>query len=201
MQKNRIPKLPSFVQTKKGLLRFREKILFLAAIVLFLCGHAGGRAWAQAIPGFYDVHLAWDAVPDSDVIGYRIHYGVVSGLYVETLEVGNTTSATVSGLAGGMTYYFAVTAVDAGGLESDYSEEIRFVPGLHGIRIGVNAEGVLVLTVQGLAGLEYDIEATTDFKSWTPLSTVTVGEGGSVTYSDTAATRVPNRFYRTRSRF
>ena len=201
MQKNRIPKLPSFVQTKKGLLRFREKILFLAAIVLFLCGHAGGRAWAQAIPGFYDVHLAWDAVPDSDVIGYRIHYGVVSGLYVETLEVGNTTSATVSGLAGGMTYYFAVTAVDAGGLESDYSEEIRFVPGLHGIRIGVNAEGVLVLTVQGLAGLEYDIEATTDFKSWIPLSTVTVGEGGSVNYSDAAATRVPNRFYRTRSRF
>jgi Fibronectin type III domain len=201
MQNNLVSKLPSLVRAKKGQSRIRGNILLWAAIFLFLGGPTGGRAWAQAIPGFYDVLVAWDAVPDSGVIGYRVHYGVASGIYEETLDVGNTTTATVKGLVGGLTYYIAVTAVGAGGLESEYSEEVRVVPGLHGIRIGVNGAGARVLTVQGLAGREYDIEATTDFKSWVRLSTVTVGEGGSVTFSDAAATRVPNRFYRTRSRF
>lgn len=201
MQNNLVCKLPSFVLTKKGQSRNRGKSLIWAAILIILTGHFGGRASAQAIPGFYDVLVAWDAVPGSGVIGYRVHYGVVSGDYEETLDVGNTTTATVTGLVGGLTYYIAVTAVGAGGVESEYSEEIRVVPGLHGIRIGVNGAGALVLTVQGLAGREYDVEATTDFKSWVRLSTVTVGEGGSATFSDAGATRVPNRFYRARTRF
>jgi hypothetical protein len=38
--------------------------------------------------------------------------------------VGNVTRATVNGLQAGLTYYFAVTATNSAGLESDYSNEV-----------------------------------------------------------------------------
>jgi fibronectin type 3 domain-containing protein len=38
-------------------------------------------------------------------------------------NVGNTTSYRITGLTTGRTYFFAVTAVDASGRESDLSEE------------------------------------------------------------------------------
>ncbi len=59
----------------------------------------------------------------TNITGYRIHYGVASRTYTHTVAVGNTTNATISGLADGVVYYFAATAVDSWGLESDYSNE------------------------------------------------------------------------------
>jgi sulfur relay (sulfurtransferase) complex TusBCD TusD component (DsrE family) len=43
-----------------------------------------------------------------------------------TNNVGNVTNATVSSLTSGTIYYFAATAVDTSGLESDYSTEIVY---------------------------------------------------------------------------
>ena len=69
--------------------------------------------------------LAWDP-PDisTDVTGYMIHYGTASGTYSQAIDVGNTTSYTVSNLIDGKTYYFAVTAYNAIGYESVYSNEV-----------------------------------------------------------------------------
>ena len=73
-------------------------------------------------------NLAWDP-PDisTDVTGYMIHYGTASGTYSQAIDVGNTTGYTVSNLIDGKTYYFAVTAYNAVGYESVYSNEVSIV--------------------------------------------------------------------------
>src|SRR6266446_7077617 len=52
------------------------------------------------------VTLAWDASSDPSVSGYYVHYGLSSGTYTNTLDVGSATSATVPNLTVGSTYFF-----------------------------------------------------------------------------------------------
>jgi regulation of enolase protein 1 (concanavalin A-like superfamily) len=73
-----------------------------------------------------EVNLAWDPSPDSGVIAYRIYWGTRSRVYTQHLEVGRVTTATVTGLSAGSTYFFAATALAAGGLESDFSNEVQY---------------------------------------------------------------------------
>lgn len=69
--------------------------------------------------------LAWDA-SEQGVEGYRIYYGTSSRNYRYVKDAGKTTGYTVSGLAEGVRYYFAVTAY-GGGAESDFSNEVSFI--------------------------------------------------------------------------
>jgi fibronectin type III domain protein len=69
------------------------------------------------------VHLQWDA-PMIPVDGYQVYYGLSSGHYDVILDVGPALSVAISGLVDGLTYYFAVTAYDTAGDESDFSDEI-----------------------------------------------------------------------------
>jgi chitinase len=74
----------------------------------------------------FAVTLAWDAVTSTPVNGYRLYYGLGSGSYSTVLDAGVSTSASVSGLQAGTTYYFAATAyttVD----ESVFSNEVSYV--------------------------------------------------------------------------
>lgn len=68
--------------------------------------------------------LVWDAVNDPGVVGYKLHYGKVPGLYTNSVDTGITTSSTVSDLSEGETYYFASTAYDSTGNQSGYSNEV-----------------------------------------------------------------------------
>jgi hypothetical protein len=71
------------------------------------------------------VNLAWNANTESDLAGYKVHVGTASGVYtLLNINVGNVTSFTVTGLAPGDVYYFAVTAYDTGGAESGVSNEV-----------------------------------------------------------------------------
>ena len=75
--------------------------------------------------------LAWDPNTESDLAGYRIHYGTASGSYTVHTDVHNVTTYTVTGLTAGQTYYFAATAYDASGNESGYSNPVSYaVPGV-----------------------------------------------------------------------
>ncbi|MCU0977240.1 MAG: putative Ig domain-containing protein [Steroidobacteraceae bacterium] len=58
----------------------------------------------------------------TNLAGYRIHYGTSPGSYTQRITIGNAgiTSAVIEGLAPG-TWYFAATAYDTAGVESDYS--------------------------------------------------------------------------------
>jgi chitinase len=73
-----------------------------------------------------DVTLTWDANNESTVTGYILYYGTSSRIYADSVDVGNKTSSTITGLQDGVTYYFAVTAYDSTGLESAFSEELAY---------------------------------------------------------------------------
>ena len=62
----------------------------------------------------------------ADLAGYRIHYGKTAGSLDKTIEVRNPSISTyvIENLAPG-TYYFAVTAFNARGHESDRSNAGR----------------------------------------------------------------------------
>jgi Bacterial TSP3 repeat len=77
------------------------------------------------------VQLSWTAptkdangAPLTDLAGYNVYYGLTSLLYGVSIDVGLTTSAAISGLVDGLTYYFAVTAYDQAGNESAFSNEV-----------------------------------------------------------------------------
>jgi len=73
-----------------------------------------------------EVRLAWDPSPSMEVTGYKVYWGTQSRTYLQQLDTGLATTATVPGLSDATTYYFAVTAYAPGGLESDYSNEVEY---------------------------------------------------------------------------
>ena len=72
------------------------------------------------------VTLQWDPNPEADLAGYKVYYGTSSGNYSNSLDVGNTTTCTVSNLQDGMPYYFVATAYDAAFVESEFSSEVVY---------------------------------------------------------------------------
>ena len=88
-----------------------------------------------ALPAYAgQTSLAWDASPSPEVTGYRLHYQAGSDALPFTgsgadqgsspVDVGNSLTASLSGLSDGQTYYFTVTAYDAAGNESPVSNII-----------------------------------------------------------------------------
>jgi len=77
------------------------------------------------------VRVSWEEDMGTDVAGYSVYYGTSSMTYTQSLDVGSCTdSIEIGDLDEGYTYYFAVTAYDSGGNESNYSEEVSvFIPG------------------------------------------------------------------------
>jgi hypothetical protein len=72
------------------------------------------------------VSLAWDPVGDSDLAGYRVYYGTSPTSYTQSVDVGNVTATTVTGLTDCTTYYFGVKSYDTAGNEStSYSNQIQ----------------------------------------------------------------------------
>jgi hypothetical protein len=77
--------------------------------------------------------LAWNPNTESDLAGYRVHYGTASGSYTVHIDVHNVTTYNVTGLTAGQTYYFAATAYDTSGNESAYSNSVSYaVPAANG---------------------------------------------------------------------
>ncbi len=70
-----------------------------------------------------DVTLSWDANLEPDIASYNVHYGDVNRTQIISLNVGNVTPFTFTGLSAG-TYYFAVSAVDSSLNESEKSYEV-----------------------------------------------------------------------------
>ena len=93
---------------------FIPLLLILASLVLF-----AQHAYCGAVT------LAWDPnSPSEGIAGYRLYYGTESRSYTGVIDITNGTLKKVSKLAKGYHYYFAVTAYNEAGQESDYSEEL-----------------------------------------------------------------------------
>ena len=116
--------LPSTRLSRSGAASRRSlKIMVLAG---FLSGILAATIFAQVVQPQNSLTLAWDVDSGGGVAGYNVYYGVASRNYTSVVSAGNTGQATINGLTSGTTYFFAVTAYDATGLESGYSDEISY---------------------------------------------------------------------------
>ena len=80
-----------------------------------------------AVPPSHAVNLSWNAA--SAVVGYNVFRGSQSGgPYAKINSVLDaSTTYTDSSVQGGQAYYYVTTAVDSGGAQSGYSNEIKAV--------------------------------------------------------------------------
>jgi len=170
----------------------------LAGILFFALFNNSVQTFGATVPAGQSVTLVWNANTDPNVAGCNIYYGVSSHNYTNMINAGNVTNTTISGLVAGVTYYFAATDYDSVGAQSDYSNEAIYkVPStLSQMKIRHAPAGQFILTMTGLIGQTYDVQATQDLKTWTVIGTVTMGAGGSLDFTDTNAANFQNRFYR-----
>jgi hypothetical protein len=70
------------------------------------------------------ITLSWNPNNEPDLAGYKIYYGTVSREYSEVIDAGNVTTYRIEGLSPEVRYFFAITAYDAAGNESDFSQEV-----------------------------------------------------------------------------
>jgi chitinase len=115
-------------EKRKG--RFVISKLILAVMftwVIFLFGQVTCFA--------FSVLLQWDPNAESDLSGYKVYYkadsstlpfdGTGAGGGSSPIDVHNQTTSTVTGLDPNKTYYFAVTAYDTSGTESEFSNIVE----------------------------------------------------------------------------
>jgi LPXTG-motif cell wall-anchored protein len=126
-----------------------KKLFALSTLTLLLLGTQSTLTFAAAdeiapsdvenlaaFPGDSAVTLSWDpATDDTGVAGYFVYSGLSSvenggGSYTfGSLDVEDVTSYTMESLSNNITYYFAVTAYDAAGNESEFfSGEVESTP-------------------------------------------------------------------------
>lgn len=80
-----------------------------------------------------EARFSWLPNTEQDLAGYRIYYGSSSRQYSETVDVGLPEPGEDGRIHYTMTVpdgttYFAATAYDTAGNESDYSDEVSFDP-------------------------------------------------------------------------
>jgi len=80
--------------------------------------------------------LQWDPSLNPDITGYKVYWGFMSRSYYGSLDAGSSTAVKISGLQPGKMYYFTVTGYGKGGLESPYSNEVRYI---YGLQTGLDA--------------------------------------------------------------
>ena len=118
--------------------------------------------------------LQWTPSTSAGVTGYNIYRGTQSREYTNEVAVGNVTNATMSGLAPGVTFYFAATAADSLGLESDYSNEVVFnAPQTNVVTVACGAWSLSLTNAAGAqfwrrAGLA--VQASPDLVTWTTVT-------------------------------
>jgi hypothetical protein len=71
--------------------------------------------------------LVWDPSDERQVAGYLVYWGVRPGEYLWAMDAMDSNSATISDLLPGVAYFFAVTAYNREGEQSDLSSETAYI--------------------------------------------------------------------------
>src|SRR3989441_808225 len=149
-------------RTLAGQLR---RALLVACVLTTIC------SLAPALSSAAQVTLAWDANTEPDLAGYKLYYGNSSGSYQFSVDVGNVTSYTLSGLLDGRIYYFAATSYNLSLAESGFSNEVSkaiadVTPPLVSITApaaGVTVAGTVTVSANasdnvGVVGLQFKLD-------------------------------------------
>lgn len=121
------------------------------------------------------VLLSWDPSPARDVVSYRIYFGTSSRSYTDVTNAGLALKQTVV-LPHSGRWFFAATAVDVNGSESDFSNEVVWEakpapPVLHGetwVRLSPVIEcSTNLVNWQSVAGEPTWIRATNQMEFFT----------------------------------
>ena len=151
------------------------------------------------------ITLAWDPSPGANVIGYAVYCGVISKNYTQRLDVGMQTSAVLTNLNAGMTYYFVVTAHASNGAESLPSNEISYaVPSIvagqttapYISKFAITALGAS-LTWTSLPGMAYRVLYRHNLSDtqWITASPVLLAASNSLQWVDSVTVANGQRFY------
>ena len=107
------------------------------------------------------VTAMWDPNTESDLAGYKLSYGLQSGVYTTTIDVGNVTSWPLT-LTDGLRYYFAVQAYNTSAAISPFSAEVfaDMCSAARGVELarGFDCTGELRCVVADDSGLAVDDE-------------------------------------------
>jgi hypothetical protein len=115
--------------------RFTPQASGAASANLTFASNASNAPTVESLSGTgtapvqHSVALNWNASTSSNVVGYNIYRGTISGGPYTKINsaLNSTTSATDTTVVNGLTYYYVVTAVDSSALESSYSNEVQAV--------------------------------------------------------------------------
>lgn len=170
----------------------------------------GLQASSALALGVHSAKLGWDAVPETNIQGYKVYIGTVSQQYTQILDAGTINNLTVPNLEFGTTYYFSVKAIGSTGLESLFSQELVVtispppLPTAGGIT--TNSSGQLGLDwtfpVAALGSSpQFVIQASDDLVQWTQVDTVLPSEstGGTsqmLNFSWPITQTASKKFYR-----
>jgi hypothetical protein len=155
-----------------------NKLLFL-----LLCAGCGSTFADPSVILLPQATLTWNA-SYGDVAGYNLYYGEATGSYQNEISGGTNLSTTVTGLVFGLTYYFAVTAADVCGNESDFSNEIFFT---------APPQTLELVLADGQANQSFTfVQSSTDLVNWSTCEAVLASNTCQVVVDPT----LPAVFYR-----
>jgi len=160
--------------------QFRIFLLTLLALSLVLFLSAGKAYSGQATLSWDPPTTNADGTPLTDLEGYKVYYGTLSGNYSQNIDAGNVTTYTAN-LSDG-TYYFAVTAYDTSRNESDYSNEVnKTIRSIQQYTLTVNKNGTGAGTVTS-PGINCGSDCTEPYDQGTIVTlTATAATGSAFT--------------------
>jgi Fibronectin type III domain len=74
------------------------------------------------------VTLVWDPSEEPGVVGYIVHWGRDPGVYPWQIDMMQATQTAITDLESGVPYFFAITAYDMDGAESEPSAVVAYIP-------------------------------------------------------------------------
>lgn len=109
-----------------GFKSFLVLLTFLLFLFLSACSGGGGDAAAGLTWSVPTEREDGSVLAFSEIAGYRIYYGLESGIYTGKIDINNhtTTQAQLSSLPSDK-YFVVITTIDTDGRESVFSPEVE----------------------------------------------------------------------------
>jgi Fibronectin type III domain len=192
----------TLVQARRLSCRPISKVYSFTASILFLWVGLIGAVRADS-----RVTLGWDASPDGNIAGYKLHYRRANESGMNVIQLGNVTSHILANLVAKIPYYAFVTAYNTTGLESEPSNQVSFTlpeenlpPGalwLDARNSKMEANGLFTLHVRGSDPRSIVVvQASTDLIGWQSIGMFALGAEGKVWFVDYLSPNYSRRFYR-----